>query len=338
MDVEKVRKLQALIFGCNQFSWPEVKRPFRREPPGNPDECWLRGEDLAALAAAGTDAHRLFSSADAWLERFGPDLLLSHKSDAARDRVFAALPERLAALGVEYRRLFGKLLPRQNEDRAAPVLLSGDAALPMETVVAEAGMRFGLDFAAGYSAGLFIDQRANRALVRRVGARRMLNTFAYTCSFSVAAALAGAETVSVDLSKKSLDRGRANFTLNGLDPAAHTFIADDVLDMLPRLARRGEKFDAIILDPPTFSRGNKGRKWQVEQDFESLLLAALELAAPKARVLLSTNCARLDRRALEAIARFCLKAARRAVTFHQEPPLPDVPAPFGAQTVWLWLG
>ena len=315
-----------------------MKRPFRQESPWNPDEYWLCGEHLAALRAGGTDAHRLFSSADAWVERFGPDLLLSHKNDAAHDRVLAALPDRAAALGVEYRRLFGKLLPRQNEDRAAPVLLAGEAGLPMETVVEESGMRFGLDFAAGYSAGLFIDQRANRAHVRRAGVRRMLNAFAYTCSFSVAAAIEGAETVSVDLSKKSIDRGRANFALNGLDTAGHRFIADDVLDVLPRLARRGEKFDAIILDPPTFSRGNKGRKWQVEHDFEDLLRAALELAAPKARVLLSTNCTRLDRRALETIARFCLKTARRAATFHQEPALPDVPAQFAAQTLWLRLG
>ena len=317
---------------------PKVKRPFPRKSPPDPDECWLSGEHLAAFRARGTDAHRLFSSADAWLERFGPDLLLSHKTDAARDRVLAALPAWTAAHGLEYRRLFGKFLPRQNEDRAAPVLLSGDAGLPMETVVLENGMRFGLDFAAGYSAGLFIDQRGNRECVRRSGARRLLNTFAYTCSFSVAAALGGAETVSIDLSKRSIDRGRANFALNGLDAAAHTFIADDVLEVLPRLARRGEKFDAIVLDPPTFSRGNKGRKWQVEHDFEGLLLAALEVAAPKSRILLSTNCTRLDRRALEHIARFALKTARRAAAFHQEPPPPDVPAPFGAQTLWLSIG
>ena len=314
-----------------------MKHPFSRASPLKPDECWLRGEHLAALRAAGTTAHRLFSSADAWLERFGPDLLLSYQHDAARDRVLAELPAWTAEHGLEYRRLFGKWLPRQNEDRAAPALLSGEAALPMETVVEEAGMRFGLDFAAGYSAGLFIDQRANRALVRRAGVRRLLNTFAYTCSFSVAAALAGAETISVDLSKKSIDRGRANFALNGLDAAQHRFLADDVLDVLPRLARRGKKFDAIVLDPPTFSRGNKGRKWQVENNFESLLLAALELAAPKARILLSTNCTRLNRRALEAIARFALKSARRAAAFHQEPPLPDVPAPSAAQTLWLLL-
>jgi 23S rRNA (cytosine1962-C5)-methyltransferase len=194
-----------------------------------------------------------------------------------------------------------------------------------------------LDFAAGYSAGLFIDQRANRALVRRAGVKRMLNTFAYTCSFSVVAALAGAETVSVDLSKKSLDRGRENFALNGLETDGHRFLADDVLEVLPRLARKGERFDAIVLDPPTFSRGNKGRKFQVERDLEALFVAALEVAAPRARILLSTNCTRLDRRALEAIARYGLKATRLAGELHTEPELPDIPAAQAARTLWVTL-
>lgn len=236
-----------------------------------------------------------------------------------------------------HRRIFGKFIPRQNDERAAPVLIEGDSAAPLETVVEEAGMRFGLDFAAGYSAGLFIDQRANRALLRQAPPRRLLNTFAYTCSFSVTAALAGAETVSIDLSKKSLDRGRANFALNALDPASHRFLADDVLDVLPRLARRGEQFDAIVLDPPTFSRGHKGRRFQVERDMETLLIAALEVAMPRARILLSTNCTRLQRRALEAVARFALKATRRAADLRTEPTLPDIPADCAAQTLWLML-
>ena len=314
-----------------------MNRPARVPPPPNPHECWIRGEHLAAFRAEGTDAHRLCSRADAWIERFGPDLLLSFKTEAARDSLLVELPDWAASHDIEVRRVSGKFLPLKNADRVAPVLLSGSPDLPLETVVMECGMRFGLDFAAGYSAGLFIDQRANRAFLRRANPKRVLNTFAYTCSFSVAAALAGAETTSIDLSKKSIDRGRANFALNGLDAEAHRFYADDVLDVLPRLARRGETFDAIILDPPTFSRGSKGRKWQVEQDFENLVAAALEVAAPQARVLLSTNCTRLDRRAMEAIARFALKGVRRAAAFHQEPPLPDIPADCGAQTLWLLL-
>lgn len=296
---------------------------------------WISGAQLAAFAAARTTAHRIFSSRAAWLERFGEDLLLSYQHETARDEVLAALPLWAAECGCAWRRIFGKYLPRQNAERAAPVLLSGDPALPLTTVVEENGMKFVLDFAAGYSAGLFLDQRANRARLRHGGVKRLLNTFAYTCSFSVAAALAGAATVSVDLSKKSLGRGRENFALNGLAPAPHRFLAGDVLELLPRLARRGETFDAIVLDPPTFSRGKNGRKFQVEHDLEALFRAALEVAAPRARILLSTNCTRLTRRALEAVARFGLKTARRAGDFHAGPELPDIPAVFAPQTLWV---
>jgi 23S rRNA (cytosine1962-C5)-methyltransferase len=107
--------------------------------------------------------------------------------------------------------------------------------------------------------------------------------------------------------------------------------------VLPRLARKGEKFDVIILDPPTFSRTHRGKTFQVEQDFETLLLTALEVAARNARILLSTNCSTLGPPALEVMGRFCLKAARRAGDFHRESPLPDFPPGAGAATVWLTL-
>jgi 23S rRNA (cytosine1962-C5)-methyltransferase len=214
-------------------------------------------------------------------------------------------------------------------------LRSGDAGLPLRTVVTEAGVRFGLDFAAGYSHGLFLDQRANRAKVGSLRPKRLLNTFAYTCSFSVVAALRGAETVSVDLSQKSLDRGRENFALNDIDAAKHRFIADDVLELLPKLAHRGERFDGIILDPPTFSRSSGGRRWQVEEDFETLLNTALEVAAPTCSILLSTNCTKLNVADLERMARFSAKASRRTADYTRNPPLPDFPAGHGASTLWM---
>lgn len=298
---------------------------------------WLGREVVAGFEPAGTTAYRICTLGGGWVERLGADLLISYKDDATRDELLAACQAWPAWSEVAIARIFGKFLPRQNAERVTPVLLWGDAALPLTTTVRENGVAYGLDFGAGYSAGLFLDQRSNRVFLRRIAPRRVLNTFAYTCSFSVVAALAGALTVSVDLSKKSLDRGRANFTLNGLDPAGHKFMADSVLDVLPRLARRGQRFDAIILDPPTFSRDHEGAAFQVERDFEPLLLSALEVAAPAAHVLLSTNCTRLDRRALEAIGRYALKATRRAGSFHVEPALPDVPAGVAATTVWLDL-
>ncbi|MCX6966790.1 MAG: class I SAM-dependent methyltransferase [Verrucomicrobia bacterium] len=298
---------------------------------------WISPELFAAFEAEQTTAHRLFTSPNVWVERLGRDVLISFKTDAARDAALSGLREWEVRTGFASERVFARFLPKQNAERVAPVLLEGDPEASLHAVVTERGVRYGIDFGAGYSAGLFLDQRANRAFVRQRAPKRLLNTFAYTCSFSVLAALAGAQTVSVDLSKKSLDRGRENFALNALPLEGHRFLADDVLDVLPRLERRGEKFDVLILDPPTFSRGNRGRRWQVEEQIEDLLKAALELAEPGAALLISTNCTKLDRRALEQAARFALKTARRGGDFHTEPPLPDFPPGEGAQTLWLHL-
>jgi 23S rRNA (cytosine1962-C5)-methyltransferase len=271
-----------------------------------------------------------------WLERFGPDLLLSYQTEAGRDGVLAELDQCCAAYSFQPRRIFGKYLPHHASERGAPALLRGDAGAALQTEVIEAGIKYGLDFAAGYSAGLFIDQRTNRARVREMKPKRLLNTFAYTCSFSVVAALAGAETVSVDLSRRSLTRGEENFQRNGLDPkAGHRFIADDVLAVLPRLARRGEKFDAIILDPPTFSRNQSGAAFQVQRDFGRLVELALEVAAPGARLLLSVNHSAMKVADLERAARGALKMQGRSGRLGHAAPLADFPIDDGAKTVWL---
>ncbi|MGZ5003459.1 MAG: class I SAM-dependent methyltransferase, partial [Chthoniobacterales bacterium] len=171
----------------------------------------------------------------------------------------------------------------------------------------------------------------------KIKPKALLNCFAYTCAFSVAAANVGAKTISVDLSKKSLARGKENFALNSLLTEGHRFIAEDVMEFLPRLARKGEKFDCMILDPPTFSRSHRGKAFQVEQDFEKLLAFALEIAQRDARILLSTNCTSLHEHALEVMARFCLKASRRAGNLHREARPLDFPDGVAASTVWLTL-
>jgi 23S rRNA (cytosine1962-C5)-methyltransferase len=311
-----------------------MQSPFSRAASHAP---WIAPAEWAAFDAGGTSAHRICSTNGAWVERFGHDLLFNYQNPSQLERLRDEWTDRAPAYSFAPRRIYGRALPVQNADRMAPVLLEGDPSEPVETVVTEAGVRIGLDFAAGYSVGLFLDQRGNRAVLRSYGPRRVLNTFAYTCSFSVVAALAGAETLSVDLSQKSLDRGKNNFMLNGLDPGAHRFFADDVLEALPRLARRKEQFDAIILDPPTFSRGNKGRRFRAEDDLEALLRGALELAAPGARILLSTNCTKLNVPELERIARFSLKAARKNGALYQTPALPDFPRGTAASTVWIQL-
>jgi 23S rRNA (cytosine1962-C5)-methyltransferase len=298
---------------------------------------WIDPDLHREFIAQQTDALRLFTAPDGWVERYGVDVLISHKTDAALERLKTELCLWALNVGFSFRRVFARFLPKQNAEREAPMLILGDPDTNLQSTALERDLRYAIDFSAGYSVGLFIDQRENRRFVRDLGPKTLLNCFAYTCSFSIAAATTGANTVSVDLSKKSLARGRENFALNSVPTTDHRFIADDVLAVLPRLARKGEKFDVIILDPPTFSRTHRGKTFQVENDFEMLLLAALEVAERNAQILLSTNCSTLGQRVLEVMGRFCLKATRRAGDFHREPALPDFPPGVGAATVWLTL-
>jgi 23S rRNA (cytosine1962-C5)-methyltransferase len=298
---------------------------------------WIDPSLLRDLQSEGTDAHRLCTIEDGWVERFGSDVLISFKKVLARERLLEELQTWSEWTGFSVQRVFARFIPTKNERREPPALVVGDPGENLQTVATEWYLRFGIDFGTGYSPGLFLDQRENRRYVRHIAPKRVLNCFAYTCSFSVYAACAGATTLNIDLSKKYLARGRENFALNNLSTINHRFIADDVRSVLPRLARRGEKFDAIILDPPTFSRSPEGKTFQVQYDFKNLLVSGLAVAEREAYVLISTNCSELGVRALEVMARYCLKETCRAATFHRPVRLPDFPTRAGASSVWLAL-
>ena len=296
---------------------------------------WIDPSLLRDFQSEGTDSNRLCTIEEGWVERFGSDVLISFKRVLARERLLEELQTWTDWVNFPVRRVFARFIPTKNERREPPALVVGDPGQSLQTVATEWYLRFGIDFGTGYSPGLFLDQRENRRYVRHIAPKRLLNCFAYTCSFSVYAACTGASTLNIDLSKKYLARGRENFALNSLSTTDHRFITDDVQSVLPRLARRGEKFDAIILDPPTFSRSPEGKTFQVQHDFEKLLIGALAVAERDAHVLVSTNCSALGERALEVMARYCLKETRRAATFHRPLPLPDFPPRTGASSIWL---
>jgi len=299
---------------------------------------WIDPALLRDFQSEGTDSHRLCTVEDGWVERFGSDVLISFKRMLARERLLKELQTWADSVGFPVQRVFARFIPTKKERREPPALVVGDPGESLQTVATEWYLRFGIDFGTGYSPGLFLDQRENRRYVRHITPKRLLNCFAYTCSFSVYAACNGGSTLNVDVSKKYLARGRENFALNNLSTVDHRFITDNVRSVLPRLARRGEKFDAIILDPPTFSRSPKGKTFQIQHDFENLLISALAVAERDAHVLVSTNCSALGERALEVMARYCLKETRRAATFHRPLPLPDFPPRTGASSLWLALG
>jgi 23S rRNA (cytosine1962-C5)-methyltransferase len=132
---------------------------------------------------------------------------------------------------------------------------AGDAAPPTALTVREHGWRLGLDVASGHKTGFYLDQRDNRRLfadtVRHFGFRRVLNCYCYTGGFSVAALAGGAEEVTgVDSSAPALERAVANVALNGFDAARHRTLDADVNQTLRAMLAQGERFDAIVLDPP----------------------------------------------------------------------------------------
>jgi 23S rRNA (cytosine1962-C5)-methyltransferase len=207
-----------------------------------------------------------------------------------------ALLDRLHLLGFDG--VYLKLRPKQanvlvdtrREDLAPKLPVRGDAA-PDDLAIVEDGMALLVRLGDGLSTGVFLDQRANRRRVREMAAgARVANLFAYTCGFSVAAALGGAaRTVSVDASVAALERGRANMEHAGVGPLeAHAFVADDAFAWLARAARHRERFDLVVLDPPSYSTTKRGR-FVADSDYADLAAAALAILAPDGKLLACTN-------------------------------------------------
>lgn len=233
--------------------------------------------------------------------------------------------------------------PADGGARSRQADAAGDTEDP-EILVKERGLYFLVRPRDGYSPGLFLDQRDNRArtralvaeFVKQRGACAVLNTFAYTCSFSVAAAKAGAiektaaagkvAVTSVDLSARYLDWGRQNFTVNALDPAAHEFARGDALTFMEIAAKKGRRFELLILDPPTFATNKQSGVFQVERDYQELFARAARIAAPEAAILCSHNQKTFTRAALTKKLRDGARdAKRRIVTAEPFAPPADFP-------------
>ncbi len=109
---------------------------------------------------------------------------------------------------------------------------------------------------------------------------KVLNLFGYTGMMSLACAQAGAEVVHLDASPKSNGYGKENQTLSGLDDRTVRWIADDAMKFIAREQRRGNTYDAIVLDPPKFGRGPKNETWRFEEEFPDLLDGVRALLSP----------------------------------------------------------
>lgn len=117
---------------------------------------------------------------------------------------------------------------------------------------------------------------------------RVLDLFGHTGGSAMAAAAAGAEVTMVDGARGTIGWARRNFERNGLAGAPIRSIAEDAVRFVEREARRGARYDAVVLDPPSFGRGPAGRTWKIERDLDGLLRSCVGLLAPEPLFLLVT--------------------------------------------------
>lgn len=233
------------------------------------------------------------------VDRYGDYLMLQLYSAAWRPHlklVTQVLQELLSPKGI-----YEKSRPQKTRELEAVSdskkygrLLSGKEA-PQLLEVRENGLTFLVSLEQGLNTGLFLDQRRNRRdLMQRVKGKRVLNLFAYTGAFSVAAAAAGAVRVtSVDASSGYTDWARENFTANKLNPGQHEFIVGDCLAVLAKLAQSGKVYDIILMDPPSFSTTAKSR-FTTRGGTSDLVSASLPLLSDGGLLITSSNHQKVD--------------------------------------------
>jgi 23S rRNA (cytosine1962-C5)-methyltransferase len=341
------------------FAHPATGKPVTFRAPANFDADPRPALRAALIDPQETNAFRVIhGTSDGWpgwyVERLGKFLLSQSEQPLRADqREELARLAKIFSVSGAYHKILSRQVRRTTAAEASPQPVWGEAA-PERFEICENGVRFELGFNEGYSTGLFLDQRDNRRrfLTGHIAANfpqpsslnyQLLNCFAYTCGFSVCAARAGAKTTSLDLSKKYLAWGRRNFALNGLDPAAHDFIYGDAFDWLRRLAKKGRAFDAVALDPPTFSQSKEHGVFRAEKDYGKLVAAALPLVKPGGVLFASTNAADWPPEKFLADVEKAIDSSRRKILQrHHVPQPPDFPIsraePAYLKTVWLRIG
>lgn len=143
-------------------------------------------------------------------------------------------------------------------------------------------LKFNLKLMGFKHTGLFPEQAYNWNLIRETIKKenreiKVLNLFAYTGGASIAALKAGASVVHVDSSRGMIDWAKENVKVNNLEDRPIRFLVDDVRKFVKREIRRGNKYDIIIMDPPSFGRGSKSEVWSLESDLNDLIKDASEL-------------------------------------------------------------
>lgn len=190
--------------------------------------------------------------------------------------------------------------------------LLGGSAAPEFFTIEEDGSKYLCSFAHGQNAGFFIDNRANRRIITETcGGKNVLNLFSYTGVLSVAAAAGGAASVaSVDISAAYNKWAKRNLEINGYDAFAETVLSFDAFDYMNFSAKKGRKFDLIIIDPPPFAARLDGRPFGARKDYHRLIEAALKITSKEATILALCNMAGYPRGEFALMLEAALKKSR----------------------------
>lgn len=162
---------------------------------------------------------------------------------------------------------------------------------PEHFTVCEYGLQFHVTLTARQHVGLFLDQRENRQLIRKLSqGKTVANLFAYTCSFSIAAAAGECRAVtSVDVARPSLQIGRDNFLCNHLSMDRATFCQHDVRRWLCAQIKKGVRYDLLICDPPTYASTRAGGVFSLADAWPALVADCRAILAPGGVAIFSNN-------------------------------------------------
>jgi len=192
--------------------------------------------------------------------------------------------------------------------------------------------------------GLFPEQAYNWNIlinaIKRVNRPvKVLNLFAYTGGATIAAASAGASVLHVDSSRGMVDWAKENLKSSNLEDADVRFFVDDVKKLVKREIRRGNKYDIIIMDPPSFGRGTKGEVWSIEKDLFNLVMdSCLLLSDDPLMFIINSYSTGLSMSVLENILRLTVNKRFDGIIEKDELGLPvdnsDIVLPAGVFARW----
>ena len=277
-----------------------------------------------ALGLPGPDhAYRLVHGAGDALPGFACDVLGPTAVVYVYGTGLRALGKLLAEAIVGFAQLRGAVVKLRARGGAETVEQDVVGARPDEKlVVTEHGVPFEVHPLGGLNHGLFTDMREHRrGLPRFAAGARVLNLFSYTGALSVACACAGAATVtSVDTSTGVQAWAAGNFARSGLvDPKRWRFETGDAIRFLQRAARDKERYDAVLIDPPTFSTA-RGAPWTLDRDYPDLIAKAAAVIPSDGLLWLAANTHELA--SLAKLAQKGLRAAGRTGAVIEQGGLP----------------